>query len=257
MAIITEKKEKVCSDMKKYFILLGCLLLGACSGHKDQFASYRGEPAHAIYQEARQSLIKSHYHKAVEQLEALDALYPFSVYAEAAQVDMIYAYYQDNEDALAVAAADRYVHLYPRGLYVDYAYYMRGIVELNSGINWLQKRVGVDLALRDVSHLKNAFSSYYTLVTRFPSSPYRTDAIYRMRYIRNLLARNEVVIADFYYKRKAYVAAVNRANEVVQHFQGSPVVEKALALNVKAYEAMGLRPLAEDNLKVLEANFPN
>lgn len=246
--------------MKKHWLLLLLLPLWlvACSDtNKDEFAAYRHMTSQEIFNQGEKSLAKKNYSDAVKYFEALDAIYPFGPYARQGQLDVIYAYYMDNDEASALASADRYIRLYPRDRGVDYALYMKGLITFTEGLSWLQRWAGSDPAPRDITNLQHAFNAFAIIVSDFPSSIYYQDSLIRMAYIRNLLARRDVLIAQFYYEKRSYVASANRANEVVQHFQGSPYVIPALALMVKSYQALHLPDMANNSLKVLRANYPN
>lgn len=238
------------------FILIA-LIAGCSKKNQDPYKSFRHQTSTAIFNGGERALANGDYSQAVKQFEALDAIYPFGPYAEQGQLDIIYAYYKNNDDPSALAAADRYIRLYPRGGNVDYAYYMRGIVGFTLGLSWLQKMVGTDPAPRDVSTLQQSFSSFATVVRLFPHSQYAPDSVLRMAYIRNLFARREIEIASFYMQKKAYVAAANRASYIVEHFEGSPEVVKALAIMVKAYRSMGLNKMADSTYAILRASYPN
>ena len=246
--------------MKK-ILLLGFLvvLLSACSDSAidDSYSAYRHKTAAQLYQASSKQLKKHDYDSAVKNLEALNALYPFGAHAQEGQVNLIYAYYRDDEPEEALAVAERYLRLYPRGRYADYAYYMKGLIATSHGFSWLQRKLGVDPASRDISGYKQAFMSFNQLVRNFPKSQYVPDALIRMRYIRNVLAKHELQIASFYYNRKAYVAAVNRATGIVSHYDRSPSVIPALAILVKSYRALGLKKMESNTLAIFKASYPN
>ena len=234
------------------------LLLSACSdkGIHDSYAAYRDKTASQLYHTSKNDLQHGHYNRAVKKLEALNALYPFGAYAEQGSVNLIYAYYKNDDADEAQAAADRYLRLYPRGNYSDYAYYMKGVVAFQQGYTWLQRKAGVDRSLRDLSNLKDAYMSFNQLVVEFPESPYVPDAILRMRYIRNLYARHNLDLAQFYYDKRAYVAAANRAQEVVVHYDHSPSVVPALKIMIRSYRKLGLTTMADNTQKILSASYP-
>lgn len=235
------------------------LLLCACSNESvhDSYAQYRDKSAEELYVSSKKDLEKGREDAAIKKLEALNTLYPFGAYSEEGLINLVYAYYKNDDPEEALAAADRYLHLYPRGHYSDYAYYIKGIVSLSQGLSWAQRKVGVDLASRDLSNVKEAYASFNELVNTFPDSVYVPDALARMRYLRNVFAKKDADVADFYYQRKAYVAAINRATSVVEHYEGSPYVENALATMVKSYRALGLTTKADDTLKIFQASYPN
>lgn len=245
--------------MKKILLLcvLVCLVVGCSKKPVDPLVGYRDKTSTQLFNDGERALAKGSYSVAVKNFEALDAIYPFGPYAEQGQLDIIYAYYKDGDDASAMVAADRYTRLYPRGAHVDYAFYMRGIVGFNEGLSWLQKAVGVDPAPRDISTLQQSYAAFAMVVHQFPNSLYYSDSLTRMAYIRNLLARREVMIAEFYLEHQAYVAAANRATYVVQHFQGSPQVINALVVMVKAYRALDLEEMANKTYAILQTNYPN
>ena len=246
--------------MKKYqLILISSLatLLVACSQKpQDPYEQFRKISSKALFAKADKELSKKNYQTAIAQFEALDALYPFDADARQGQLEVIYAYYKNNDIPSAIAAADRYVRLYPRSKHLDYAYYMRGLAGFQLGMSWLQRLADVSPASRDVSTLKQSFSSFQTLTSHYPHSAYAPDALVRMSYIRNLLANREVAIARNYVQRSAFVAAANRASYVVEHFQGTSAVADALVIMVKSYRKLGMSKMAGDSYKILAKNYP-
>jgi outer membrane protein assembly factor BamD len=239
--------------------LLGCLavLLSACASTKDEGAyAFRNMTAKQILTEGETSLDKNNYTDAIKRFEALDALYPFAPEAQQGELDAIYAYYQTDDHASALGAADRYIHLYPQGTHTDYAYYMKGLVNTERERTWLQKIYSKNPEQFDLSHMRQAFIDFNELIRQFPDSPYVKDAQLRMIYIRNMMSKREFSVAQFYYDHKAYVAAANRAGNVVNHYQGSNEVAPALKLMVLSYRALGEEKQANDALRVLTINFP-
>ena len=245
--------------MKKLLVLLPLILfIVSCSKpDQDPFRAYRKYSSTALFESGEKSMAKGNYDDSVKYLEALDGIYTFGPYAQQAQLDIIYAYHMNNDDASATAAAERYIRLYPHGANVDYAYYMRGMIGFSEGLSWIQRMSYTDPATRDLSNLQQSYGAFSTLVSYFPDSIYTPNAKLRMIYIRNLVARREVMVAQAYMARKAYVAAANRANYVVRHFEGSPQVVDALAIMVKAYRKLGLTDMANKTYEILAVNYPN
>lgn len=248
--------------MKKWamaVLLAGTISLAACSSDTaDPITSaYKGQSAEQIFKGGEQSLAKKSYKDAIKHFEALAALYPFSNYQEQAQLDLIYAYYMDQDYPSSQAASDRFIHLYPRSPNVDYAYYMKGLSDFSIDRGFGTKLVNLDLASRDLSSTKDAFNDFSQLVQLYPNSKYAPAARGRMVYLRNLLATHEVEVATFYVKRKSYVAAINRANYVVQHYQEAPAVIPALGILAQSYYALGLTDQANQTMAILALNYPN
>jgi len=248
--------------MRKYIVIifagLVLSLLSACSSTpKDPASLFPNKTEAQLFHEGQASMLDGSYNDAVQHFESLDARYPFGKYTRQSQLDLIYTYYEQDDLPSALAAADRYIHLYPRGPNVDYAYYMRGLVQFGENHNFFERYFKVDFAKRDLTALRGAYVDFAQLTRYFPKSQYAADARQRMVYIRNVLARHQLEVADFYLKHKAYVAAANRANDVVDHYQGAPSVPDALAIMVKSYRALHLLKNANDALLVLRVNYPD
>ncbi|CRI64028.1 Competence lipoprotein comL precursor [Thiocapsa sp. KS1] len=207
-----------------------------------------------LYAEASSELDSGNYAKAIEYYEKLEARYPFGRYAMQSQLDVAYANYRADEPEAAIAAADRFIKLYPQNPYVDYAYYLKGIVNYNRSVGFLDRYVPTDASQRDPGSALDAFVDFSALVERFPDSRYAEDARQRMLYLRNNLAKHEVNVARYYMRRGAYLAAANRANYVIERFQRTSAVESALEILVDAYTALDKPELAADAKRVLQVN---
>ncbi len=234
-----------------------CIFFTGCSStHVDPYKGYRQYSSHQIYNKGIHNLARKKYDQATKDFEALNGLYPFGPYSEPGQVDLIYAYYKNDDKAAAVAASDRYIRLYPQNPHVAYAYYMRGLVQFQMGLSWLQRLWGTDPGPRSMVDKKQAFLAFSQLARAYPNSPYTPDAIMRMSYIRNELARKELLIAKYYWDRGAFVASADRASFVVQHYQGTPASVSALALMIKSYDKLGLTNMADNTRQIFELSYP-
>ena len=237
--------------------LAAVLALGGCGllpEVQDETAKWS---AQKLYSEAKDNLNSGNYERAVKLFETLESRYPFGRYAQQAQLEIAYAYYKDNEPISAIAASDRFIKLHPNHPNVDYAYYLKGLANFNDDLGLVGNLVDQDLSERDPKAAREAFVSFKELVTRFPDSKYAADSTARMKYLVNALASNEVHVAKYYLKREAYVAAANRAKEVLKTYPEAPVLEEALAIMVVSYDKMKLTELRDDSLRVLALNFPN
>ncbi|TCV90428.1 Beta-barrel assembly machine subunit BamD [Sulfurirhabdus autotrophica] len=212
--------------------------------------------AQKLYTSAKEEMNDSNYEKAIKYFETLEARYPYGRYSQQAQLEIAYAYYKSSEPVSAIAAADRFIKLHPNHPYVDYAYYLKGLVNFNEDKGLFAVLSDQDMTQRDPKAAREAFESFKELVTRFPDSKYTPDAAARMKYLVNALAYHDVHVARYYVKRGAYVAAANRAQSVVKNFPQSPAQEEALALMVKSYDALGLKELRDDAHRILKLNFP-
>jgi outer membrane protein assembly factor BamD len=177
--------------------------------------------------------------------------------AQQAQLDKAWAQYKTNEPVQAVATLDRFIKLHPASPALDYALYLRGLVNFNDNLGLMSSVAEQDLAERDPKQAKESFEAFRELVVRFPNSKYSEDARLRMAFIKNSLARSDVHVARFYFQRGAYVAAINRAQTTVQEYRDVPAVEEALFIMVQCYDKLGLTQLRDDTRRVLETSYPN
>ena len=234
------------------FFLSGCSWFG---GDDDELIADSGEQQ--MYREAQRHLKNENFSLAVRSLQGLESRYPFGQYAEQAQLELIYAHYSAYEFAAANEAADRFIRLHPRHPSVDYAYYMKGLAAYDIEPGFFSRFIPSDDTKRDVSHIQTAFAEFAQLLARFPDSAYAPDARQRMVHMRNMLARNEIHVANYYFRRGAYMAALNRGKYVVEHMQQTPSVADGLAIMGQAYLLLGLDDLAEDSIAVLCENYPD
>jgi outer membrane protein assembly factor BamD len=236
--------------------LLLITVLGACST-ADPPDNTIGWSPEKLYAEARDEMASSNWVSAIKLLEKLESRYPFGRWAQQAQIDLAYVHYKDNERALALAAVDRFMKLHPNHPSLDYAYYLKGLINFNEQQGFVANLGGQDLSERDLRASREAFDAFKEVVTRWPQSKYVEDSIDRMRYLVNSMASGEVHIARYYFRRGAFLAAANRAQSVVRQYQQTPSVEEALYILVMSYDKLGLTDLRDDADRVYRQNFPD
>jgi outer membrane protein assembly factor BamD len=210
-----------------------------------------------LYSEAKEEMAVGGYDKAIGMFEKLEGRAAGTPLAQQAQLDKAWAQFKTNEPVQAVATLDRYIKLHPASPALDYALYLKGLVNFNDNLGLFSSFAQQDLAERDPKQAKESFEAFRELVVRFPSSKYAEDARLRMAFIKNSLARSDVHVARFYFQRGAYVAAINRAQATVQEYRDVPAVEEALFIMVQSYDRLGLTNLRDDTQRVLEKSYPN
>jgi outer membrane protein assembly factor BamD len=232
-----------------------CLVLLATAGCR----THRNDPTKSspelLYKKAHQSLVSYDFQASIKQYEQLTARFPFTDQARQARLDLIYAYYRAGEGESATDAADTFIRENPTHPRVDYAYYIKGLVDFERQPNALEKLFRVDLSQRPPSTARKSFSAFRTVVEQYPKSEYAHDAEQRMIYLRNRLADYEVHVARYYMKRGAYVAAAQRAKGCVENFDGAPAVKEALRIMVEAYDRLNLKALADKAREVYQLNY--
>lgn len=229
--------------------LAGC---GTTSG--DDLA---GKTAEKLYADAKDDMESGGYDRAIKAMERVEGLAAGTLLAQQAQLDLAWLYWKTAEKAQALTTIERFIKLNPSSPGLDYALYLRGMINFNDELGLLGNWAGQDLSERDQRASRDAFQAFKQLVEQFPQSKYADDARYRMDYIVNALAAYEVHVARYYLRRGAYLAAANRAQTTVAEFQESPAVEEALYILTQAYDKLELPQLRDDADRVLRQNFPN
>jgi outer membrane protein assembly factor BamD len=209
-----------------------------------------------IYSEAKDEMNSGAYDKAIPLLEKLEGRAAGTPLAQQAQLDRAYAHYKAGDQAQAIATLDRFIKLHPASPALDYALYLKGIVNFNDNLGMFAFLARQDLSERDQKAAKESFEAFKELSTRFPDSKYTPDAKARMTYIVNSLAQYEVHVARYYFNRGAYVAAINRAQNALADYRDVPALEEALSILVRSYDALGMAQLRDDTRRVLEKNYP-
>lgn len=237
-------------------ILLACIVgLSACSSTavKDPTAAWS---PNKIYAEARDEANAGAYDKAIPLFEKLEGRAAGTPLAQQAQLEKAYAQYKGGEQAQAQATLDRFMKLHPSSPAIDYALYLKGLVSFNDNLGLFSFLYKQDLSERDQNAAKESFEAFKDLVNRFPESKYSADARLRMTYIVNSLAQYEVHVARYYYTRGAYVSAINRAQTALTEYRDVPVLEDALFILYKSYDALGMAQLRDDTKRVMEKSYP-
>ena len=239
----------------KALLWLGILaLLGACTSNRDQLDLARGG-APAVYERARAALDNQDYENAIRLYEALVARYPFVPEARQARLDLIYAYYKGRESESALDQADTFIRENPTHPRIDYAWYVKGLVDFERSANFLERWFNVDLDARPPQTARRAFNSFRKVVEEFPKSEYAHDARRRMIHLRNRLADYEIYVARYYVEREAWVGAARRARETVEQYDGSPAVREALEILILCYDRLEMKELAAQTREVYAANY--
>jgi outer membrane protein assembly factor BamD len=224
-------------------VIVSAAVAAGCKSRGEEF-DMRGSPER-IHGDAVKDIRSSNYAGAIQKLELLEARFPFSGPAKQGQLDLLYAYYKNREAESAIDQADQFIRENPTHPRVDYAYFVKGLVYFESGANWLERSLKVDVAKRPPQEASKSFQAFQTLLQQYPRSPYAADARQRMIYLRNRLADYEIAVARYYMKRGAYVGALNRARGLIETYDGAPATMEALGIAADAYHALGMDDLAK------------
>jgi len=240
------------------YIIILCFFSGCSYFEKilEEEDTTVGLSAEQLYTEGKQFLNLEDFVNAIKYFEVLEARFPFGKYSTQAMLDLSYAYYASNKRDDAILEINRFIRLYPNHPEVSYAYYLRALSNFDRDANILTRFFGHDPARYDVTALKKSFNDFSIVVNRYPNSKYSEDSINRLRYIKNLIAKNELYIAEYYNKRSAHVAAVERIKYMLENYGGTPSTEQGLLLLIDSYNNLRMKSLALDSARVLRKNYP-
>ena len=243
---------KLLSTLILTFLLSGCFIFG----DPVEFDETTGQTPQWILSRGEAYASNSDWPSAIKVLEKGEQRYPNSKLAPQFKLDLASAYYRFSSDAEAIAMLDKFIRLYPNHPTIDYAFYLKGVVLfVDRGL--FDKFTLQDISDRDVAPLKLSFSAFNIIVERYPESKYYDDSVIRMTYLMNKMAENEIHVARYYMKRKAYIAALNRAQFALEEYPQTIHQEEALIVMISAYEFLGIKDLQKDTEKILKLNYPN
>lgn len=246
------------SVLKVLVVLALALSMSACSMFKSKGQTIDTMALAPLYEKAHESLMSADYAASTKAYQRLIARFPSGAYNEQAQLDLAYSQYKDNQPDDALSTVNRFIKTYPTHKHVDYAYYLRGLINFDRTGTLLERllpRAGSS-ARRDQGYNLQAFDDFSELSRRFPDSAFTADARQRMIFLRNVLAQYEINVAEFYLRNKAYVAAADRSQYVIEHYQQAPQTGDALAILTRSYLALGQDSLADQSRQVLALNYP-
>lgn len=231
--------------------LLAISLLAGCSSTEDVVPDI---PPSELYQEAQVSLNEGSWNTAIKKLEALDSRYPFGAYSEQVQLDLIYAYYKSDDLALGEATIDRFIRMNPGHPEMDWVLYMRGLTNMAQDRSLVHDLLNMDREDRDPEPVRRAFVDFRRLLERYPDSDYAADAAKRLVALKNRLADYELATADFYVRREAWVAVINRCQQIQRDFPDTSAAKRSLPMMLKAYEALKLEEPAQRTRELMKLN---
>ena len=235
-------------------LVLACAALAGCA-HHGKGRDLNRYTAESLYRDAHKALNNSDYELSVKLYEALTSRFPFTDQARQARLDLIYVYYRKGENETATDAAEQFLRENPTHPRIDYAWYMKGLIDYEHTPWAFERWFGVDMAKRPPASLASSITAFTTVVKQYPKSEYAHDAQRRLIYLRNRLAQYEGNVARYYVRRGAYDAAAQRAQRTIEQYDGAPSVKDALQIMISSYHEMGFKELQANTEQVYQANF--
>jgi outer membrane protein assembly factor BamD len=210
-----------------------------------------------LYALGRTELDKEDYEDAARIFTRLIARFPYGPKAEQAQIDLAYAQHKLSKPEEATSTISRFIKTYPTNPNIDYAYYLKALINFDRENRWLAKVARLDVSARDLGAAAQSYNDFNEVIRRFPTSRYAEESRQRMIYLRNRLALHDLTVGLFYYDREAYVSAAGRAKYVLETYPQSEFDDDALALLAVSYKALGQELLSQDSTRVLQKNYPD
>lgn len=234
-------------------LLAACTTGCAAWSDDDRTEEQRAED---LYFRAQSALRQSNFTDALEKYKQLETSFPFSRYAKRAAIESAYAHYKNYQYEEAIVILDQFIKLNPGHPNLDYVYYLKGLSYYNYGQNPINRILKRDPTSKDPTPLREAFDTFKRLRQNYPDGIYSEDAWLRIVALRNILAVHEIRVADYYMRRQAYLAVINRCKYVLEYYPDARHTPEALALLAEAYLRVGSADLARDTLEVLKMNYP-
>ena len=240
--------------------LLGIFTLSAglngCTWSDTEPETVADKNPKSLYADAQQSMAEGNYKRAAEILVAHNSRYPYGLYADQVNLDLLYCYYKNEENTKGLQVADRFINVNPAHKDLDYVYYIRGLILMQMDTDLLHSIFAIDRYDRDPAYSEEAFRDFGFIVNQMPSSKYASDAKIRMLYLKNRLAKYYLSVAQYYYDRRAYVAAANRTKKIIDSFYDTTSAEDAIEIMIKSYQKLGLTDMEREAKKLMKLNFP-
>ena len=253
---------RLSASLRLFLFLALALSLGGCKtvGHwfgGDKEAETETLPVEQLYAKSKDYLVHGEYGDAQKYYQRLVARFPFGPYNEQSQLELVYVEYKLGKAEDATSGIDRFIRTYPRHAHIDYAYYLKALINFDRDVTFLTRAARMDMSQRDLAGPTQSYADFNDVIRRFPNSPYAVDARQRMVYLRNELARYELNVGEYYYRRGAWISAISRGKYLLQTYPQSEYEGDAIALMAASYEQLGQKTLADDSRRVLEKNYPN
>lgn len=254
---------KLITPVRLFTLLFLLASLTACQttknffGIDDKVAETETLAVEPLYALGKADLDDKDYEDAIIIFTRLIARFPYGPLTEQAQVDLAYAQFKSGKPEEAISSIDRFIRTYPTAENIDYAYYLKALINFDRENRWLAKVARLDVSARDLGAASQSYNDFNEVLRRFPSSKYAEESRQRMIYLRNRLALHEVTVGLYYYDRQAYVSAIGRAKYVLETYPQSEFEDDAIALLAVSYKALGQDLLAQDSTKVLQTNYAN
>lgn len=205
---------------------------------------YAEGQAELAYQKSRR-FMPSDYLTAIEIFQDIIDNYPYSEKAVLAELAIADAYFEQGGYDEAISYYTDFADLHPEHPRVDYAIYRRALSHSAQS-----KKAG-----RDQTETFRAIQALERLVVRYPHSPYAVEGEQHLVELRTRVARHDMGIGDFYFKKGEYPSAAERYRDLLNRFPGLGLDAEALYKLGLCYTRMNREGEAHDIFQVILDNY--
>lgn len=168
-------------------------------------------------------------------------------YAPLAQLKIADSYVREEEYDLAVEEYKKFLDMYPEHKDASYAQYQIAMAYF----------VQIESYERGYGAAAKALEEFEKLKRMFPRNPFREAVEIRIEKCRNTMAEYEFAVAEFYFKKGSYNAAVGRYHQLISKFPDYKQEPLVLYNMATCYKKLGDKGKALEYLNRLIEKYPN
>ena len=182
---------------------------------------------------------------AAKKFNEAEILFPQGKWAPKAALMAAYSYYIQDYYGDSIAELERFIKVYPLHKDLVYAYYLLSVCYYEQIVD----------EKKDLQAIIKAKENFQIIIKNYPNTEYALDAKFKIDLIDDILAAKEMYIARYYFKKKKWIAAINRFRTVVDTYDTTIYVEEALHRLVEVYYTLGLVEESQKYAKLLGYNL--
>ena len=233
----------------KFLLILLISLLVNCGGKKEKEVDIKGLDLEAemieAYNEGLKALDEGDVLFAAKNFNAVENLYPQSIWASRSVLMAAYSYYTQDYYGDAISELKRFIRNYPANDNLDYAYFILGTCYYELIVD----------EKKDLSSLLNSKKYFDIVIKKYPNTDFALDAKFKLDLIANILASKEIYIGKYYMSKKKWIPAINRIRNVVNNYEKTEYVEEAIHRLVEVNYMIGLENEAKKYAALLGYNY--
>ncbi|AGF46985.1 lipoprotein [Candidatus Kinetoplastibacterium desouzaii TCC079E] len=240
------RKKIIFYIIKYIFILSLTLTISSCTYNNHNSINILNESEELLYKELKKEISHKNWEKAKALGKIIKRNYPSGNIYQNTLIDMIYIYWQEGSIEDSLNNIRKFQERYPNHPKTDYILYLKGRINFTPTQSLFSKITKQKLFETDSQKMQIAYECYKELIKKFPTSIYAKEAKKLIQYTIDNIARNELYIAKYYYYKKAYLASINRANEIAHNNNYDNKYKKeAIEIITKSRKNLGINQVIQ------------